>query len=308
MNRATLLLLMVLAGAAQAQPAPQQTESVTVTGARSRQVLDQFVQSFAAPTPMTGKLARWEDGVCPVTVGLKPAFTKFISARVKDVAAQVGARVNAQSGCKPNIEIIFTTAPQALLDNVRKKDAAFLGYADTSAQRDALARVTHPIQAWYTSQLKDLSGKTYWESPRTVGDVSSELRIPCPPCAGGYMNLPNAIGAVNVMGARLGDGLRSSLYHVIIVADPTRLADYEIGTLADYVAMLALAQLSSLDGCQTLPSIVNTLAKDCTRPATALTANDLGYLRGLYAMGPGRNLRGQEDAIAFQMQQQLDGK
>jgi hypothetical protein len=305
MNRAALLLLMVLAGAAQAQPAPP-TESVTVTGARSRQVLDQFVQSFAAPTRMTGKLARWEDGVCPVTVGLKPAFTKFISVHVKDVASQVGAPVNAQSGCKPNIEIVFTTAPQKLLDNIRKKQATYLGYADNSAQMDALAKVSHPIQAWYTTATRDLRGETHVDSSK-VAMSGIPIEVPCPDCPDGKIRL-YGISAGTVTGSRLGDGMRSSLYHVIIVADPTKLADYEIGTLADYVAMLSLAQLSSLDLCQTLPSIVNTLAKNCAMPATALAANDLGYLRGLYAMGPGRNLRGQEDAIAFQMQQQQDGK
>lgn len=291
---------------AQAQPAPQQTESVTVTGARSRQVLDQFVQSFAAPTRMTGKLARWEDPVCPITVGLKPAFTDFISLRVLAVAEQVGARANTRPGCKPNIRIVFTTTPQDLLDNVRKKQPAYLGYADNSSQLDALAKVTRPIQAWYLTASRDLRGNVSIDGARTTG-VTMRIQIPPPP-DNAFVEFTPSGSAGSVTGSRLGDGMRSSFYQVVIVADPTKLADYEIGTLADYIAMLALAQLSSLDLCQTLPSIVNTLAKDCARPATALTANDVGYLKGLYAMGPGRNLRGQEDAIAFQMQQQQDGK
>ncbi len=300
---AAILLLAVVT--AQAQSAPQQTESVTVTGARSRQVLDQFVQSFAAPSRMTGKLARWEDGVCPITVGLKPAFTKFISDQVKAVAAQVGAPVNGHGDCKPNIEIVFTTAPLGLLDNIRKKQDAFLGYADNDAQRDALAKVSRPIQAWYLTASRDLRGNTLVDSAKAL---PTEITLPDPYHNPPFITVLTKQGAMSVTGGRLDDGMRSTLYHVIIVADPTKLADYEIGTLADYIAMLALAQLSSLDLCQTLPSIVNTLAKDCAMPATALTANDLGYLRGLYAIGPGRNLRGQEDAIAFQMQQQQDGK
>jgi len=53
---------------------------------------------------------------------------------------------------------------------------------------------------------------------------------------------------------------------------------------------LALTQLSSLDTCQQLPSIVNMLATGCDKKASALTDNDLAYLRGLYKMGPGRTL------------------
>jgi hypothetical protein len=304
--RHAVLLLMIMAGAVQAQPMAAPTERVTVTGARSRQVLERFVESFAAPTRLTGKLARWEDGVCPVTVGLKPAFTKFISQRVKDVAGQVDAPVNANASCKPNIEIVFTTAPQGLLDNVRKKQSTFLGYADNSAQLDALAKVTHPIQAWYTTATRDLRGNTHVDSSK-VAMSGIPVVIPCPDCPDGKMTL-YGISAGTVTGSRLGDGMRSSLYHVIIVADPTKLLDHGIGGLADYISLLALSQLSGLDACQPLPSIVNMLAAGCERETRSLTASDLGYLRGLYKMGPGRNLRGQEDAIAFEMQQTLDGK
>jgi hypothetical protein len=72
--------------------------------------------------------------------------------------------------------------------------------------------------------------------------------------------------------------------------------------------MLALAQLNSLDTCQQLPSIVNMLAAGCERKADALTANDLGYLRGLYKMGAGRTLRSQKDDIAYQMEKNLGGQ
>ena len=37
-----------------------------------------------------------------------------------------------------------------------------------------------------------------------------------------------------------GDGLKSELYNVVIVADPAKLVDGEIGALSDYVAMQAL--------------------------------------------------------------------
>jgi hypothetical protein len=298
------LAFVLLAGGVRAQPAPS-TESVTVTGARSRQVLQHFVETFAAPTRLTGKLARWEDGVCPVTVGLKPGFASFVSRRVAAIATQVGARV-AGAGCKPNIEIVFTTAPQGLLDNVRKKQPDYLGYADNSAQLDALARVMRPIQAWYTTATRDLRGNTHVDGSKVAG-AGTPVEIPCENCPNGKMVFYD-ISAGTVTGSRLGDGMRSSLYHVIIVANPPKLPDHEIGALADYISLLALSQVSGLDGCQALPSIADMLAPGCEKERRSLTAGDLGYLRGLYSMGPGRNLRGQEDAIAFAMQRQLDGR
>jgi hypothetical protein len=119
--------------------------------------------------------------------------------------------------------------------------------------------------------------------------------------------LPNA-HAFAVTGSRLGDGLRSGLHHVIIVADPNKLLAYEMGSLADYIALVALSQVNVPDGCQPLSSIVSLLATDCADKASALTDNDRGYLKGLYRMGADRTLRTQQDEIAYQMEQALAGK
>lgn len=293
MTRGALLglgLAIAAAGTAAAQSVP---ESVTVTGTKSHQVIEKFVESLATPTRIAGKIAHWEVGVCPLTVGLKPAFTKFISRRVRDVAAKAGAPVSATADCKPNIEIVFTTTPQALMDNVRRNRSAFLGYHDNAGQADRLARVTHPIQAWYATATRDLRGKTRMDTPAAQG-VGEQSAI-----QGDTGQLE--WGAAAVTGSRLGDGLHSVLYHVIIVADPTRLVQDETGALADYIGLVALAQVSIPEGCQSLPSIVNLLIAGCP-PVAGLTENDKGYLAGLYQMGPGRTLRVQEDEIAFRME------
>lgn len=301
-----LAVWIAAAGAAMAQPRPG--DSVTVTGARDPLTARRFVETFTAPTRITGKIARWEVGVCPITVGLKPVYAKYISQRVRDVAAEVGAPVNKDAACKPNIEIVFTTTPQALLDNIRKKQEAFLGYADTKAQRDKLAQFHDPIKALYLTQTVDLRGKAQIDSGKTSGQL--EIQMYCDICAPPYftMRIPGA-SAGAVTGARaMGDGLRAGFHHVIIAADPTKLRDHEVGTLGDYVAMLALTQLSSLDVCQNLASVTSLLTPGCATSAQALTVNDLGYLRGLYHMNPERALSVQQDQIAWQIGQETVGE
>ncbi len=297
---AAILLLAVVT--AQGQPAPQQTESVTVTGARSRQVLDQFVQSFAAPTRMTGKLARWEDGVCPSVKGLSVGSAKFIVERIKAVAWNVGAPAIHYVRCRPNVEILFTPQPQSLLDDIRGKSPVLLGYHDTESQRDQSAIIHRPIQAWYVTQTVDVRGHPEVDDARRGGGVEIVISPQLPP-----IFIPHATSPA-VTGSRLGDGLRSDFQHILIVADSAKLGSFEMGELADYIAMLALTQLSSLDACQQLPSIVNMLAPGCSNPVQALTTNDLGYLRGVYKMGLDRNFRSQQDEIAYQMQKTQDGK
>jgi hypothetical protein len=291
------LVFLACLAAASAQPS---TEQVTVTGTRSRQVIDDFIKSFAAPARMTGKMARWEDGICPVTAGLKPAYAKFITQRVRDVATQIGAPVNARTPCEPNIVIVFTTQPQALLDNVRKKQPLLLGYYDNSAQEGAAAAVTRPIQAWYATATKDIEGKIDIDS-RHSGGV--DITLPYPFASPGYIVIHVPHSAHSVTGGRLADGLHTILYRVMIVANPDQLLDHEIGTLADYISLLALTQLNSLDACQQLPSIVNLLAKDCTGAPGQLSESDMGYLRGLYSMRADGNLGVQQDGIAHRMGQ-----
>jgi hypothetical protein len=271
-------------------------ESVTVTGTKAREVLKDFVQSFAAPARLTGKLARWQDGICPLTLGLRPQAIAFINSRLKEIAVRAGAPVNDRTDCKPNIEIVFTTTPQELMDWVREKHPDFLGYHDNSMQAERLASVTHPIQAWYTTATRDFKGQVQVDAKNVAG---GGVQV-------GNVYLPDA-KAYAVSGSRLGDGLSSGFHHVIIAIDPGKVAHYEIGALADYIAMLALTQLTSLDTCQQLPSIVNMLAAGCERKSSALTENDVAYLQGLYRMRGDLSIGIQKDQLSYQMEQELKG-
>src|SRR5689334_15820566 len=163
-----LVLAPTLAWAQAARP----PESVTVTGIRSREVLQKFVGSLAAPTRLTGKMARWKEPICPVTVGLKPAFVQFINRRLREVAAQVGAPVSERASCRTNIEIVFTTTPQELVDNVRRKQPFLLGYYDSREQEEKLTAVTHPIQAWYVTGTRDVEGGYQIDNAKPAGLIN----------------------------------------------------------------------------------------------------------------------------------------
>jgi len=269
------------------------SENVTVTATKSREVLGKFTKAFATPTIILGKIARWERRICPVVVGQNPHFTAFIMQRVKYVALAAGAPVNTDASCKPNIEIVFTTTPQALLDNVRKNDPVYLGYATTIAQQVALAAVTRPIQAWYTTETIDLNGARSLDNGRPLGEGIEIFRKSQNPIFVSKVTRSN--------GNRINDGVHSGFNHIMIVVDTTKVADQTVVLLADYISMLALTQLSSLDACQQLPSIVNLLAADCSHAVEGLTQFDLAYLQGVYKMGAGKSLALQRNDIADAM-------
>jgi len=287
MRAAAILLLGCLTGAV-AQPARPPVESVTVTGERAREEqIKRFVESFAAPTYLLGKLARWETGICPVAVGLRPAAIQFLAQRLGENAKRVGAPVTGKAGCRPNIEIVFTTTPQDLLDHVRKDHRLYLGYSQNGAEADRLARVLHPIQAWYTTASKDFAGYTKVDNSRTVGIDAEELQV--------------AMAMGTVTGLHTRDGRRSTLYHVIVAIDPAKLAEHEIGGIADYISFLALSPVASLDRCQQLPSVMNMLVPGCAATADQMTPNDVAFLQGLYKMPLDGNLGLQKEGIAHEM-------
>lgn len=298
-NRLALVLACALTMGAQAQPARNTPpESVTVTALKNvpPEVISKFIQSFAAPTAIVGKLARWQAGICPVAVGLRPSAIRFLLQRLRDNAARVGAPVDARANCKPNIEIVFTTAPQDLLDNVRKKNPGYLGFSRRSAETARLAIVTHPIQAWYTTARKDILGRMALDSAMNVG-VGDEQD----------MAISYAMGSV--YGFRVRDGLSSELYHVIIVIDPNKVQAREMGAVADYVSMLSLSQIASLYQCQQqLPSIINMMVPGCAAVEAQLTPSDVAFLQGVYKMPRDYALSVQKAGIVNEMRQAFEAR
>ncbi len=248
-----------------------------------------FAGAYPAASAKLEKIPRWEYPICPTTVGLPPNYAKFVNDRVRKVAADVGAPVDPNPGCNSNIDIVFTTAPQGLMDGIRQKNPVYLGYYDSSSQADDMAKVTHPIQSWYTTETRDLRGKPTIDSRNTRSGTGSAA----------------ASSSQTSSGSHLGDGLRSAFFHAVIVADPGKLGDHEVGALADQIAMLALSQPASRTVCYGLPSIANLTTPDCGKPQTALTKSDAAYLTGLYKISLGGSLQGQKDAIAFQMKSEL---
>ena len=310
------LAIALGSSAAIAQPVPKPDfalppESITVTASKpSDETIRSYVEKRIAPTRVVGRLARWQKNICPQTIGLGDKYAKYVTLRIRDVAAAVGASVDPDLACKPNVEVMFTTTPQALLDNVRQKAPILLGYHDNLGQADRLAKVTRPIQGWYTTESMDMDGSRSVDTGRcgaertitvgapgtSSGDMQGDMQTGVPL----QMTLPCAV-IVHSTGFHAHDGLSSGLFNVLIVAEPAKLYDYEVGALADYIAMLALSQPPSQENCQELPSISNLLAQGCAAAASHITDGDLAYLRGLYKMPEGYGLAAQINQLRYQM-------
>lgn len=282
-------LLCAMGASAQTAPSPARPPApvgqVTVVAKPAPKVIQQqarsFVQDYAATANAeVGQIGRWRDAVCVTVVGLPRADqAQAIKARIESVAQAVGLPA-ARSGCRPNVEIVFSDQPQQTMDLVAKKREYLLGYAHRN-RHDRLKTVTRPVQAWYVTSTQadgaDLGGLAWTAAAAFVRNHYADEVIDDP------ANQPPAGCGDN---PRFSACLKSVFSNVFIVADSRVLQGRQLGEAADYLVMLALSQPRSLDGCTAARSVIDLFATPACpgrEPPDGLTPADAAYLTALYA-------------------------
>lgn len=259
------------------------------------EVIRTYVEKLAAPSPFLGRIARWENGVCPKVMGLQPQAAAQVADRIKAVAKTVGAPVPTDSrACRSNVEIVVTPQPQALLDALRKTNPDVLGFSAGPSQTARMAIIDRPIQAWYVTATRDDAGVMH----------PDELVDDCAIRTGSRWNCITLVS-----GFSLSDGLKSDFVNALVVVDSSKVGALQIGALADYVTMEALAQTQAADSCRPLPTVTNLVSAGCmdaNRPG-ALTETDMAYLRALYRVKPDAPLNIQKNQISHDMEKTLSG-
>jgi len=280
---AAACVLPAATGAQTQKIQPSSTETVTVLGVRKSDekalmdTISQFVDQHAARDRKSGLLVRdTPSGVCPITLGLPEDYDRFVTTRVADVARQVGAGVQSVGNCHANIEIMFTNEPQELITSLSDRTKGrILGFHYVH-EKGAIIHVYRPVQAWYVTATRDdpeakavLVGKN--------GDSDS---------AHASLQADDAYGAspYTGTGTRIRPRESSQIANALIIVDLNKLGGKEIGPVTDYIAMLALSQPETLDGCNEFPSILDLMSASCTSRGepSALTESDLAYLKALY--------------------------
>lgn len=246
-------------------------------------------------TGVKGNLAHWRGGrpetLCPAALGLDPASNAFVTARIRAVAAAVGAPVQTDSACQDNVRILFTTEPEKLMGDVVKWASAYFGVRYPSMRRLMMYRSGHAIQGWYFTTRG--GGRVLNVDVAMLGGVQV---LPLWP---------------QVMPTDMSDdGGMSGIVSVILVVDPSQLAGYDFGTIADYLSVLALSVVQSPNHCDPLPSILDLMASSCgtrERPV-AITAGDLAFLKGLYYRTSGLGSSLSRIEIETVMRHQFEGQ
>jgi hypothetical protein len=257
----------VLPDAAPATPRPPSEQELA--GDSLYQFIVHHATVHYVNTGATGNLAYWRGGrpetICPATLGLDPASNAFVTARIRAVAAAVGAPVASSPSCQDNVRVFFTNDPDSIMASVVSWSARYFGVRYPAMRRLMMFRSGEPVQGWYFTTRGN--GRVL---NLDVASLDSVQVLPLWPQV-----IPTGL---------TDNGSTSGIVSVILIVDPARVAGSDIGATADYLAMLALSVVQSPDHCDALPSILDLLAPSCgarTRPA-GLTAGDLAFLKALY--------------------------
>ena len=273
------LTFALVAGAAPAQqPTTQlpsagpssQLEDVVVEGHQLEALVRNFVTEVSRPANNRG-LARWNRPICVGAVNLRNDVGQYVVDRISDIARELEVEAG-EPGCRPNILIVAADDGAALAsaiveDRPRNFDLRHNGTdAGTRAFRN-FRTGDRPVRWWQISMPID--SETGGRAVRLPGDVDPASGQPTAP-------------RIHVFAAsRLRTQIRDDMVWSVIIVDVERLAGANVVQLADYLALVALAQVDAEADTSAFPTILNLFDDPASAPA-GLTDWDRSYLTALY--------------------------
>lgn len=248
--------------------------------------VDEMLRSFVGEVSSAGQqnqLARWDRTVCPGVTGMRRQYAQALLDRLAVIAVSLDLDIG-EPGCRPNALIFVTEDSDALAQEIVQSQGAVVsryGADGNTRGRAALrdfAETSRPVRWWHVTG-------SYTGDGFAVGQGES----------------------VNVRSmGRLRRGTREDFNRVIVIVDATEIEGIRFGAVADYVAMVVLAQLDPAADTSGFPTILNLFSDPAARPAR-ITEWDLTYLDGLYrAPRDARNARVQERQIERRMRERLE--
>jgi len=270
---AALALIQAPQQTLRAPAAPQESavvlEDVVVEARRLEELTREFVNEVSAPSRNRG-LARWRGGVCVGVVNIRPEVAQPLADHISRVAMDYGLRPG-DPGCRPNILITFSDDGQALSEAMveRRRRIFRVGVGGLDRGNVALRdfrQSDRPVRWWHVS------------IPTNAETGTPGIRLP-------------GEGAPRVRGEGLvnqGRWIRDDLNKVIIVIDINRIDRVMLPQLADYLALVALAQVDPDGDTSRFSTILNLF--DDAEGSPGLTGWDRAYLEALYG-GPSERIR-----------------
>jgi hypothetical protein len=250
-------------------------ETVTVEAKRKRQEAERAAARFlfaVAVHYLDDSLARWNSPICPLVAGLPREQGEFVLARVSQVIDSAKARL-AGERCRPNLYIVMSREPDVLVKEWYDRDRAMFETRDGMGYVNRFLTSPRAVRVWYHTSFVSPEGR----------DVSPDAGASLLLSAG--LDLQMAGIPVNVRGnnTRLLRSAVMGFSAVIVVVDTRQVQELNFGQLADYVAMVGLAQVNPDADVGAMPTVLHLFQHPPDLPP-GLSDWDQAFLQSLYTV------------------------
>jgi hypothetical protein len=241
------------------QPPAESDSTIVIFGQKDEEAVRAFVAEIGEG-PKGVNLARWGRKICVGVMNVTPDYAQKLIDHVSLMALAVGLEPG-EPGCRANVMIIAHTDGNGLATRLVKDHPRMFQPWETfddNLGRDALRRFQTsgaPVRWWHVSQpvLTDTG------QPIMRGQ------------------------SVQVRGSgRLRGNVLQAISHAMIILDTTQIGTVSFNKLADYVGVVALAQIDAEADVREFPTIMNMFGSDTVDQTARLTDWDLDYLTALY--------------------------
>jgi hypothetical protein len=317
--------IMLAPALAQENTPPEEEVIVRPPAASDEEQVRAYVGALTIPSRTRSPMPRWYRPLCLGVAGMQAAQARVLNDRIGELADAMGLAVE-EPGCRPNVLIHFTRDAATLARGIADQTNLVSANDSTGNSRGegALAEFVESQDAvrwWHVSRTGTdgvafgRSGQSNSEQERTrvqeytgagASMGSTEFQLSEAQQAAATRQEQSTEQASNGTRvrevSRLRGGVMEMMDYVIIVIDANKTTHTTVGALADYVAMVALAQINPDADTANAPTILNLFSEGVDPKPTQLTSWDLAYLRGLYdsADNP-RSTRQQEGQIVRRM-------
>ena len=203
------------------------------------------------------QLARFEDKVCPMVIGMPRDWTPRLTKIIRDNIVEVGGTLQPE-GCKPNALAIFIDQPKELVASLHK-DAPFF-FTMTPRLFDQFAALPGPVWSWHVTDMRSRDGNQL---------------------AQGQINGHDFSVVKQASASRLYSNIREDMLVGFVVIDRQKTIGKSLRQLGDLATMHLMLDVRQNAGARDGSSILS-LFQPGGNPPAAMSRFDKGALTGFY--------------------------
>jgi hypothetical protein len=267
----------ILSTSLEAAATDPQLDTITVEAKRQLEhQVGQFVQTVVVHHNGEA-LARWDTAVCPLVAGLSKEQGEFVLQRLSVAAKNAGARL-APEKCAANFFVLVTSQADQILKDLKEKSPRLFNTNHGGGGLQHFMATERPVRVWYNSEDDGDPGAPNGLLGAFIGSGGQGAY------GGTYTNAgASASGTYRMSDSRLTLTMQKNINSVIIVIDLPQMSGVKMGQMADYAAVVGLADIDLDRTVDSAPSILRLFSDRAEAPADGMSPWDQAFLKSLYS-------------------------